>query len=390
MAKAHLGEVDYLRVFGLITIVVIHSMGYFFSIPGTNPISHAFQGLAINMLRYGRFVFMFVTGLVFFYSYKDRELSVERFFKRRLKNLVIPYAVWTAIYLLLGSLSNMVTWSDPLGFVTLWLHSLINGNGFNHLYYIVVTIQFYIFLPLLLSMFKPSRRRFWAGILLAGGFFISIIYYYILETQGPNLLNLVAGTPWAGITGWLLKYKNHLLFSYLPFYLLGGFCGFHLDVCRKWISEHLCLIGIVLLFSAGIVIGEYFFFYRYLGQSWNLTVSVFKPSIYIYSLSIIAILFWLSSVMERRGSLKVFIKVLSANSLGIYLMHPAVLFLLHTFYLWNQAIPGYLLVVLDPLAAIAISCFITLLLGSNKYTRFIIGEAGSIRLQQLSWQKTGL
>ena len=381
MAKDHLGEVDYLRVFALITIVVIHSMGYFFSIPGGNPISHAFQGLAINMLRYGRFVFMFVTGLVFFYSYKDRELKVERFFKRRLKNLVIPYAIWTAVYLLLGSLSNMFSWSNPIGFVTLWLRSLLNGNAFYHLYYIVVTFQFYIFLPLLLSIFKPNRQRFWAGILLGGGFFLCIFYYYFLETKGPQILNLVAGTPWAGITDWMLRYKNHLLFSYLPFYLLGGFFGIHLDVCRKWISEHLSLIGPVLLLSTGIVIGEYFFFYRYLGQTWNLTVSVFKPSIYIYSLSIIAVIFWLSSIMESRGSLKVFIKILSANSLGIYLMHPAILFLLHSLY-WNLALPGYLLVILDPVAAIAISCFITLLFGSNKYTRFIIGEAGNTRLQR--------
>ena len=381
LAKTHLGEMDYLRVFGLTSIVVIHSISYFFSLPDANLMSHTLQGLVVNLLRYGRFVFMFTTGLVFFYSYRDRALDSRRFYGRRLKNLVIPYAVWTAIYLLLDRYSNMINWSGAVGFGVVWLQNLLSGNAFEHLYYIVVTIQFYLLLPFLLARFKPLRARtgrapgLWAGILLASGLLISIVYFYGLESQASAITSLVAGKPWEGIVGWVLMWHDRLVFSYLPFYLLGGLAGLYLEEFRKWITDHSGLIVIGLLASAAVVGGQYFHNFVHLGQAWDLTISVFKLSIYFYSLFVVAVLFRVSLTMNQHGSLLALIKVLSSNSLGIYLMHPAVLFFLHSF-VWNQAIPGYLLVIIDPLAAIAISCLITIWIGSNKCTRFIVGEAG--------------
>jgi peptidoglycan/LPS O-acetylase OafA/YrhL len=382
LAKSpHLGEVDYLRAFGLTSIVLIHSISYFFSLPDANLMGHVFQGLIVNLLRYGRFVFMFTTGLVFFYSYRDRVLDPRRFYRRRLKNLVIPYAVWTAIYLLLDRWSNMINWTGAVGFGIVWLQNLLSGNAFEHLYYIVVTIQFYLLLPFLLARVKLIRSRsrwapvFWAGIILASGLLISIVYFYGLEVQAPAITSLVAGKPWSGIVGWILMWNDRLVLSYLPFYLLGGLAGLYLTECRKWIADHYTLIGIGLLTSAAVVGGQYFHDFVHLGQAWDLTISVFKPSIYFYSLFVIAVLFRVSLTMNQHGSLLALVKVLSSNSLGIYLMHPAVLFFLHS-YVWNQAMPGYLLVVIDPLAAIAISCLITIGIGSNKYTRFIVGEAG--------------
>jgi peptidoglycan/LPS O-acetylase OafA/YrhL len=380
LVKAHLGEMDYLRAFGLTSIVLIHSISYFFSLPDANLLSHTLQGLVVNLLRYGRFVFMFTTGLVFFYSYRARDLDQRRFYGRRLKNLVIPYAVWTALYLFLDRWSNMIKWSGAVGFGAVWLQNMLSGNAFEHLYYIVVTIQFYLLLPFLLARFKPilarnGRPGLWAGVLLASGLLISIVYFYGFEGQAAAITSLVAGKPWQGIVGWILMWNDRLVLSYLPFYLLGGLAGLYLEECRKWITDHPGLIGVGLLISAALVSGQYFYNYVHLGQAWDLTISVFKPSIYFYSLFVVAALFRVSLAMNRKGSLLPLIKLLSSNSLGIYLMHPAVLFFLHS-YVWNQTMPGYLLVIIDPLAAIAISCLITRLIGSNKYTRFIVGEAG--------------
>lgn len=385
--KPHVEEVDYLRVFGLISIVVIHSLGFLLLLSETDSSSEIFQRLAVNLLRYGRFVFMFVTGLVLFYNYKDRELNVRRFYKRRLKNLVVPYAIWTAIYLYIKYRTS-IDWTRLASFAAVWWQNLLSGNAFYHLYYIVVTIQFYFFFPFLILVFKPRRPRLWAGTILVSGLFLCAVYHYIFEIRGAELAGLAAGTPWAGFAGWVMKYKDRLLFSYLPFYLLGGLAGIYLEEFRKWLAERRRLIFVGLLLSAALVSGEYFCLYRYMGQPWGLAVSVFKPSIYIYSIMVIAAAFWFSLAVERRGTMRVFTKILAANSLGIYLAHPAVLHVLHSYcYGWYQAVPVCLLVVLDPLAAVAISCFISIVLGSNKYTRFIVGEAGNMRLQQISWRE---
>lgn len=376
--KAHIGEVDYIRVFGLMAIVYIHAFGFFLATSETNTYSYIVQELSINLLRFGRYVFMFVTGLVLFYSYNDYKLNTLHFYKRRFKNLFIPYAVWTAVYLLIKRWSNMISWPNLAGFSTLWLQNLINGNGFYHLYYILTTIQFYLVFPLLISIFKPQRPRLWAKIILAGGFLLAAFYYYFLEIQVTNVINLVAGTRWEAITSLVLLYKDRLLFSYLTFFLLGGLAGLYLNEWRKWLAEHSNLIFGSLILSAGLVCTEYFYFYQHLGQAWELTISVFKPSIYLYSLAIIAILSWLSLFLAHRGYMRSLITILAANSLGIYLIHPAVLFIFHSF-LWEQlTLLGPFVFILDPAAAIAVSCMLTILLGGNQYTSFITGKAGNI------------
>lgn len=381
MGKAHLGEVDYLRVFGLIAIVYIHAFGFFLAMPEASTYSRVFQELSVNLLRFGRYVFIFVTGLVLFYSYNGRHLNALHFYKRRFKNLAIPYAVWTAIYLLIKRWSNMVSWPDLAGFSTLWLQNLLNGNAFIHLYYILTTIQFYLFFPLLISIFKPRRPCLWVKIILAGGLLLYASYYYLLEIQEAYITNLVAGTPWEAITGRVLQYKDRLLFSYLPFYFLGGLAGIYLEEWQKWLAEHQNRILGGLILSIGLVCGEYFYFYRHLGQDWGLTINVFKPSIYLYSFAVITILSRLSLVLERRGFMRSLTTILAANSLGIYLIHPAVLFIFHSF-LWRQLkLLGSLVFILDPAAAIAVSCLISLLLSSNKYTLFIVGEAGNLRIK---------
>jgi peptidoglycan/LPS O-acetylase OafA/YrhL len=385
MTKDHLREIDYFRVFGLVSIVIIHSINFFLLVSETDTLEYTLQEISVNLLRYGRYIFMFATGMVLFYSYRDRDLNTEHFYKRRLHNLVIPYALWTAIYLFISRGSGLVEWSGAAGFFTVWCKNLLSGDAYYHLYYIVVTIQFYLLLPFFLVLLKPQRPRLWALIILISGFSLYMVYHHIFEIRGQSILELVAGTPWAGITGWVMQYNNRLLFSYLPFFLLGGLAGLYLEQFRDWIRKYQYLMGLGLLLCVAVVVGQYFYFYRHLGQAWLLTVSIFKPSIYLYSLMVIAVLFRLSLFLKSRGALQGLTSILSANSLGIYILHPAVLFLLHTFYYFLQGNPQKYLVFIDPLAAIVISCLISLLIGSNRYTHFILGKAGQLNLSPLRW-----
>lgn len=386
MGKPHIGEVDYLRVFGLITIVLIHAWGFYLLMPVASPYSRIAQELGINLLRFGRQIFMFITGLVLFYNYNGRKLNLNRFYSRRLKNLAIPYIIWTAIYLLLKRSSGLVNWTGFTGFLALWWQNVLNGNGYSHLYYILVAIQFYLLFPGLVAFFNPRRPGRTAELIIGLGLALYMLYFFLFEVRQDLVGAVVAGTPMAGITGWVLLYKDRLLFSYFPYYLLGALAGLHLEHWRRWLQEHLEVTLTFLVLATSLVIGEYFYFYRHQGQPWALTISVFKPSIYLYSLAIIAVFYRLSFYLESRGSLRWLVSLLAANSLGIYLLHPAVLFIFNS-YFWNyMRLPGFLLAILEPAAAIFISAAISTLLVSNRYTRFIIGEAGNLRMN-FPWGK---
>ncbi|HUW63662.1 MAG TPA: acyltransferase [Spirochaetia bacterium] len=375
--KQHINEVDYLRVIGLVSIVIIHSFGFYLAMPVTGPAARIFQELTVNVLRFGRYVFMFVTGVVLFYGYDGRKINITSFYRRRLKNIFIPYAVWTAIYLLIDRWSNIIYWSNAGDFVITWAENIVSGKAYSHLYYIVVAIQFYLLFPLLLAIFKPRKAGLAAWVVLIGGLAVYSIYHYVLELH-PSLVTAMTGSFGAGIFNWFLQYKDRLIISYLPCYLLGGLVGIHMVAWRKWLEKHLALIIAGLILGIGLVTGEYFYLYRHLGESWGMTVSVFKPSIYFLSLGVIAVSFKLAQVLERRKTIRPLISLLAANSLGIYLIHPAVLYVVHS-YLWTyQNLPGTVLVILDTSFAVAVSCLISYLLARSRYTRFIVGEAGNI------------
>jgi len=376
--RAHVGEVDYLRVIGLVSIVLIHSFGFYLSMPVSGPGARIFQELVVDLLRFGRYIFMFVTGAVLFYSYSGRQLCVKSFFGRRLKSLVIPYIVWTAIYLWIQYWAKMVSWPNAGAFLVSWAKNLLNGGAYSHLYYIIVSIQFYLLFPVLLALFRPARRRLATGILLAGGLALYGIYFFLLEAHASQVAAMAAGTPWAGIVNLFVAYKDRIIVSYLPFYLVGGLVGLNLDTGKKWLAGHGLLINIGLIATGGLMVGEYFYLYRHLGQSWYLTVSVFNPAMYVYSWAVILILFRLALTWEKRRSLRPLVSLLAANSLGIYLIHPAVLYVIHSYFWPVGYVPGTLLVILDPAAAVAISCLISYLLARSRYTRFIIGEAGNL------------
>ncbi len=376
MHRGHIGEVNCLRVFGVVAVVLIHAYGFYLAMPVSGPVVRISQELIVNLLRFARYVFMFVTGVVLFYTYNGRKFNVGSFFHRRLKNLVIPYVVWTGIYLLIQHWSKMISWPNTAAFVVLWAQNILDGEGFYTLYYILVVIEFYLLFPLILGVFKPRRPRLAAVALITAGILFYALYHYVLEMH-PTAVTALAGG--SGVVTWFLAYKDRLIISYLPIYLLGGLAGLYVEAWRKWLSEHLVLVAAALLLGAGLVTGEYFYLYRHLGQSWYLTVSVFKPNIYLYSLGVIAMSFLLARVLERQKTIRPLIALLAANSLGIYLMHPAVEYLIHS-YLWPHVLglPGTLLVILDPALAIAVSCLISQLLGGNRYTRFIVGEAGNL------------
>lgn len=373
MEKSHIEEVDYIRVFGLISIVFVHAFGFSLLLPAANEYSRVFQELSINLFRFGRQIFMFVTGVVLFYNYGHR-VNIGHFFNRRLKNLFIPYAVWTALYLLIDLWSELYTWPGLSGFVALWVSSLLSGNAFSHLYYIVVAMQFYLVFPFI-SSFRPRRPLPWVLGLFTGGVAICALYHYGLEIHGTQI-QAVTGSLWGGFISWFMHYKDRLLISYLPYYLLGGMAGLYWESWRSWAERHRGLIAAGFAAAAGLVIWDYFYHYRYLGEPWHLIISVFKPSIYLYTLGLLTFVSMLAFVWAQRGYFSVPVKSLAANSLGIYLIHPAVLFLFHSFLVPYIPLPGSLLIIMDPVACIALSWQISKWLSMSRYARFLVGEAG--------------
>src|ERR1700730_9721872 len=98
-SKLRIDELDLIRGICMIFVVTLHVFGYFMGadIPGSK--TYIVDGLFITMFRFSRQVFMFLTGLVLFYNYKDQDLQLSVFYRKRVKGILLPYVIWSILYI---------------------------------------------------------------------------------------------------------------------------------------------------------------------------------------------------------------------------------------------------------------------------------------------------
>lgn len=157
--------------------------------------------------------FIFTSSLKLFYKYGDkRKFSYFRFVKDRFIKILCPYLFWALIYYIVYVFVLNIYKYDLEEMFGL----IISGNLSAQFYFVILIIQFYLIMPIWLSISKFKSKIF-TGILIALTFVITVLFrmYY------PYTLAI------------------HKVFpSYLIFWVLGMYVGLNYDTFIKFISHH--------------------------------------------------------------------------------------------------------------------------------------------------------
>jgi peptidoglycan/LPS O-acetylase OafA/YrhL len=267
--------------------------------------------------------FIFLSGLVMFYTYYDKPLTRSEllgFYKKRLVYILLPYVAVSTFYFALRM--AITTNTSLLAGLKLFVGQLLTGGAYTHLYYMFIMIQFYLLFPLLLSLAKRkgvAPHLIWIGIVLQWG------YVYLNSEVIVHLENIPN----------IFHKKGSLFPTYLAFYLLGATVGIYYTRLEKWfvavksplfsLKSCVTYIFYVLWLSSGL----FYAYLYYLGRAHNEWTSskVYELMWFIFSmLSSVVILhlsYWIMARMGRR-SVNALIH-LGVASLGVYFVHPAVL-----------------------------------------------------------------
>src|SRR5665647_1416684 len=99
--------------------------------------------------------FIFISGLVMFYTYYNKPLTGSEllsFYKKRMLYIIFPYIMISTFYYALKlALGFKIA---LLAGVKLYLIQLLTGGAYAHLYFMFIIIQFYMLFPLLLFIAK--------------------------------------------------------------------------------------------------------------------------------------------------------------------------------------------------------------------------------------------
>lgn len=374
-SKEHLYEVDLMRAFIILGVVCVHVISFYNLFAPPYSVTNTIYDMSLSALHFTREAFMFITGLVLFITYYNRDLHAVSFWKKRFALIFIPYAAWTIIYILFsGSYLKGFDWS--FGGV-LWniFFSLLTGHQF-YLYYLVISMQLYIAFPWFLKFIR--RTKDWHGWIFAFSLTLELamMWYNKAILQNMSLQHL------APVLYFLIRYRDRDIFIYQFWFVSGAIIAVHYQSIRAYIQTRKKWVMATLLASLILLWAHYALDRFALGQDETMSVLVLQPLMIPTSL-VTTFALWTagmrwSAIRLEQGVqwFSRFVKMAAAASFGVFLIHPILLHYAEVIIYRLHSTPTERIVLL-PLTIICVygvAILIARLLGSIPLLSYIVGQ----------------
>ena len=287
--------VEIFRGLAILEVVFHHASGRFLGMLDRE--GGAWLALAVlnRTLHYAVPAFLMMTTFALTLSLL-REFRLGRYFANRALRALLPYLLWSGLYLFYRFYAFGVSpdWSR-------WADYLFWGKAYFHLYFLAVAMQLYLLLPLLLPVAR-LRLPFWAVLV--------------------SIVALTMAVYWFNRLVYRVPYTGSYVLWYTPVILLGLWLATQQsrlgEVLRRgWLLALLCAcVGLWLYLPLALqaLRGFPVNTVQYQVGNWLFTTGV--------SFLLLAVAYWLSRWENRavRG-----VQLLGRYSLQIYLLHPLIL-----------------------------------------------------------------
>lgn len=322
--KGTFQDLNALFVFGAATVLVIHILGFFLQTQEEYPWNTDIEAILLILLRFGRSLFIFATGMLLFYWYRHRQMDWRAFWLKRWRVIVIPYMIWTAIYT-----AFKLQTLDPAELAGPFFHSLLTGSAFYHLYYIPLYLQLNL-LFFLCKDWVEKYLRFWMVaclFLIQNGIYLLFDYLF---TDPQRSIDWSAH-PLLSVIQYGYVNSQTFVYMYLFTFALGAYAGLHVDKWRQWterlqIPAWIIAVGIACWLSARYLYGY---------ASYEESLHIFAPVYLVYTTSFLIAFYPFSRYLGKLPALGGFLSQVAKQNMAIYLVHPLILFLLESYVIFR-------------------------------------------------------
>ena len=313
-APGHVHAVDLVRVLTFAAVIAVHTVATI------NPPSSVSAGGAAMLLHCTRETFFALTAFVLVHRYRDG-LSVVPFWRRRFFLVGTVYVTWSMIYSVLALITVPLPPTGTLsGALTQLGRNLFTGTACYHLYFLIVTMQFYLLFPLFLRLLRGAAgRRGWRWCLLGLSAVLQVGIDAGLHVAHPS-----------GMAAQLLGYDGSFVGSYVFYFVLGGVAALHAARVQAWVLGHPAVVFGALVLTGAVAEGWYLRSVRSGGPP-VLASDVFQPVMVPWCVAAMTALFALGvgwAARRRAGPWSRAVAIGSDRSFGVFLVHPIVLWAL--------------------------------------------------------------
>lgn len=317
MGKPMITALPIIRALAILGVIMVHATS-FSSIEMTD--SPAFYGYTwFNIFfKYGTPTFILLSSLVLFYQYGGQSSlpasRLKRFYTNRLKYILLPYAICSFCYFFMVQITvnRDRPWDEAF---RSFGREILTGSAYTHLYFVFISLQFYILFPLLLRLCRSPKIQPWMipiGFILQWGFVIwNNIEWHIVE-KGSIALSYMSvyaigaffGLRYHQIEPWLNSWRNKELYREYPIYRVWNFILWMSWLAAALLHVHLWYVTRSTGYAYASLVYE---------ALWNIHTV-------LSALVLMQIAYWI-----QRSSHEAIIHKLSRLgelSFGIYLLHP--------------------------------------------------------------------
>lgn len=324
--RKRLDHIDAMRPVKQAAVISTHALIFF--APGSARLL-TIDGLVLT--HFSREAFLFVSACMLTFSYRDHDrVATKQYWGRRFMAVGVPYLTWTLIYFMFIELISVkgfpfYSFHGSYLFSISGLHHLLSltWQGYYHLYYLLVIMEFYVLFPLLLKYIKRWDRHH--------------VLIMILALLWQMAFSIVVSRHWlfAIRPGF---WQSRLILSY-PLYLIGGIIvALHLNEVHDWVVRHARLIIVAtVLCAAGAISLNAFKIPGFFDKTIRPGGNPFAIAVIPYTVGAIFCVYLLGVYLvntNRSLRTRAAVKSGSDNSYGVYLSQLIWIFLL--LRLWHH------------------------------------------------------
>ncbi len=335
---------DLLRIVAAFSVVMLHSAAQFWYVLDIRSREWVIANSYDAVFRFGVPIFVMISGALFLKpAYK---LDVKRLYTHNILRLVILYIVWSCLYGLLDCVMFFDIRALSLKEIA---REMLTGRY--HLWFLCMLAGIYVLLPIVKSWLEHAKKSEIQYL---------IVLFLILQIGVETLRALTVSDELHGI---LNLTRVDLICSYMGYFIWGYYLA-HVGISAK--RQKIFCWGLLPSMVINVVLGNML--------AWRAgePVAAIYDSFGLFTFVMATALFLICSQTKREYSKRTvtILREISSGTLGVYLMHIAVMEVTEYYGLNSMILPN---IVGIPLYAIG--CFVFCLLVSMGLRRLpVVGR----------------
>lgn len=307
-------EIEWLRGIAIIMVLLIHTFGFFTQIPEMNILLFVTSYIDV-IASLAVPLFVFISSLLMTLQ-KSYLINYNKFIFNRLKFILVPYIIFSIIYIVFYSYWNNIQFPK----LRLIVDYLYNGGSAFHLYFIPIIVGLYIFYHIFYYLFVWLSKKLTPIFPIVLSLIIQNIWInqqMIIERFFPNVFK-------NSFYGYLSTFTS---FSQVFIYIiLGIYFGINYEFFMAYIKKCKLKTNLIIALLLSLIVDwewlagikEYGNFYAIPSVIMIPTRLVMLISHIFWFFSLLKIFEWLQNTKNR---INILILEISRFSFSIFLIH---------------------------------------------------------------------